>query len=158
MKTFIAVDLGGTNIRAAIVQEDGKILDVQKSKTEAHLGKDHVMKTMEDLIASLKGYEEAEGIGLGIPGPTDTVNGKIIISNNLPDLIGYPIADHIRNRFNKPTFMANDVKVAGLVTMQECEDQKIDEDLLDIYDLLTDIVLDNEDNIDFLNKLFGLIQ
>ena len=53
---------------------------------------------------------------------------------------------------------ALDVKVAGLVTMQECEDQKIDEDLLDIYDLLTDIVLDNEDNIDFLNKLFGLIQ
>ena len=45
-----------------------------------------------------------------------------------------------------------------MVTMQECEDQKIDEDLLDIYDLLTDIVLDNEDNIDFLNKLFGLIQ
>ena len=117
MKTFIAVDLGGTNIRAAIVQEDGKILDVQKSKTEAHLGKDHVMKTMEDLIASLQGYEEAEGIGLGIPGPTDTVNGKIIISNNLPDLIGYPIADHIRNRFNKPTFMANDVKVAGMAEM-----------------------------------------
>ena len=36
MRTFIAVDLGGTNIRAAIVQEDGEILDVQKKKTEAH--------------------------------------------------------------------------------------------------------------------------
>ena len=82
MRTFIAVDLGGTNIRAAIVQEDGEILDVQKKKTEAHLGKEHVMQTMEDLIASLDGYQEAEGIGLGIPGPTDTVNGKIIISNN----------------------------------------------------------------------------
>ena len=114
MKTFIAVDLGGTNIRAALVQEDGKILEVKKDRTEANLGKEHVMEKMENLISSLKDYENAEGIGLGIPGPTDTVNGKIIISNNLPDLVGYPIADRIRNHFNKPTFMANDVKVAGI--------------------------------------------
>ena len=114
MRTFIAVDLGGTNIRAALVDEDGKILDVKKDATEATLGKEHVMEKMEKLIASLNGYESAEGIGLGIPGPTDTVNGKIIISNNLPDLVAYPIADRIRKHFNKPTFMANDVKVAGL--------------------------------------------
>lgn len=114
MRTFIAVDLGGTNIRAAIVDEEGKILDVKKDMTEAHLGKEHVMEKMENLIASLKDYENALGIGLGIPGPTDTVNGKIIISNNLPDLVGYPIADRIREHFKKPTFMANDVKVAGL--------------------------------------------
>ena len=113
MKTFIAVDLGGTNIRAALVSEDGQILDVKKDKTEAQLGKDHIMEKMESLIASLDGYKDALGIGLGIPGPTDTVNGKIIISNDLPDLVGYPIADRIRNHFNKPTFMANDVKVAG---------------------------------------------
>ena len=47
-----------------------------------------------------------------------------------------------------------DVLVGGLVTAKECEGQKIDEDLLKIYDLLTDIVLDNEDNLDFLNALF----
>ena len=38
--------------------------------------------------------------------------------------------------------------------MQECEDKKIDEELLGIYDLLVDIVLDNEDDIGFLNRLF----
>ncbi|WP_297236585.1 ROK family protein, partial [uncultured Faecalicoccus sp.] len=69
MKTFIAVDLGGTNIRAALVQEDGKILEVKKDRTEANLGKEHVMEKMENLISSLKDYENAEGIGLGIPGP-----------------------------------------------------------------------------------------
>ena len=114
MRTFIAVDLGGTNIRAALVDEKGKILDIKKDATQADKGKEHVMKKMEDLIASLKDYEKADGIGLGIPGPTDTINGKIIISNNLPDLVGYPIADRIREHFHKPTFMANDVKVAGL--------------------------------------------
>ncbi len=47
-----------------------------------------------------------------------------------------------------------DLKVSSLVTMQECENKKIDEELLEIYDLLVDIVLDNEEDLDFLNQLF----
>jgi hypothetical protein len=47
-----------------------------------------------------------------------------------------------------------DALVSGLVTAKECEGQKIDEELLEIYDLLTDIVLENEEDLDFLNSLF----
>lgn len=47
-----------------------------------------------------------------------------------------------------------DLRVSSLVTMQECENKEIDEELLEIYDLLTDIVLDNEEDLDFLNQLF----
>ena len=47
-----------------------------------------------------------------------------------------------------------DVKVSGLVTAKECEGKVIDEELLEIYDLLTDIVLVNEEDLDFLNSLF----
>lgn len=47
-----------------------------------------------------------------------------------------------------------ELKVSSLVTMQECENEKIDEELLGIYDLLVDIVLDNEEDLDFLNQLF----
>ena len=47
-----------------------------------------------------------------------------------------------------------DVLVSGLVTAKECEGQKIDEELLEIYDLLTNIVLDNEEDLNFLNSLF----
>lgn len=47
-----------------------------------------------------------------------------------------------------------DLRVASLVTTKECEGKAIDEELLEIYDLLTDIVLDNEDDLDFLNSLF----
>lgn len=72
------------------------------------------METMISLIESLEGYDECEGIGLGIPGPIDTVHGKIIVSTNLPKLIGFPIADYIRKHFQKPTYMDNDVNVAGL--------------------------------------------
>lgn len=46
-----------------------------------------------------------------------------------------------------------DFKVASLVNAQE-DGETIDEELLEIYDLLTDIVLDNETDLDFLNELF----
>ncbi len=47
-----------------------------------------------------------------------------------------------------------DTRVSGLVTMNECEHQPIDHELLDIYDTLTDIILEHEEEINFLNKLF----
>lgn len=114
MSKFIGVDLGGTNIRAAVVNEDGTILRIKKAESHPERGAEPVMETMISLIESLEGYEECEGIGLGIPGPIDTVHGKIIVSTNLPKLIGFPIADYIQKHFQKPTYMDNDVKVAGL--------------------------------------------
>ena len=114
MKKYIGVDLGGTNVRAAVVREDGEILCIKKCASRPERGAEAVMETIISLIESLEGYEECEGIGLGIPGPIDTANGKILISTNLPKLIGFPIAEYIENHFHKPTFMNNDVKVAGL--------------------------------------------
>lgn len=114
MKTYIGVDLGGTNMRAAIVDEQGNILQMHKDSSEPEKGCESVMKKMIALIESLDGYSDCAGIGLGIPGPIDTINGKIIVSTNLPKLIGYPIAEHISKHFNKPVFMDNDVKVAAL--------------------------------------------
>lgn len=114
MSKFIGVDLGGTNIRAAVVNEDGKVLQIKKVESRPDRGAEPVMETMIALIESLEGNEECEGIGLGIPGPIDTVHGKIIVSTNLPKLIGFPIADYIQKHFQKPTYMDNDVKVAGL--------------------------------------------
>ena len=101
MRNFIGGDLGGTNIRAAIVSEDGTIKCMKKSESHPERGAEAVMETMISLIESLDGYEECEGIGMGIPGPIDTINGKIIVSTNLPKLIGFPIAEYIENHFRE---------------------------------------------------------
>ncbi len=47
-----------------------------------------------------------------------------------------------------------DTRISGLVTMDECEHKPIDHELLKIYDTLSDIILEHEEEIDFLNKLF----
>ena len=60
MRNFIGVDLGGTNIRAAIVSEDGTIKCMKKSESHPERGAEAVMETMISLIESLDGYEECE--------------------------------------------------------------------------------------------------
>lgn len=50
--------------------------------------------------------------------------------------------------------LALDVNVAGLVSLQEAQNKEIDSELLEIYDLLVDIVLENEEDLDSLNQLF----
>lgn len=114
MKTYIGVDLGGTNVRAAIVDDNGKILEMKKTSTEIHLGTAHVMNKIIELIKSLNGYEKASGIGLGVPGPVDTKEKVMVLASNLPGFQGYPIAKEIEEALNIPTYIDNDANVAGL--------------------------------------------
>ena len=114
MKTYIGVDLGGTNVRVALVDEHGTVLQDKKEASEVDKGVPYVIQKIIRLIESLDNYENAEGIGMGVPGPVDTVAGKIVVTNNLPGFAGEPLAQMIQDHFKKPTFMDNDVNVAGL--------------------------------------------
>jgi len=112
MKTFIGVDLGGTNVRAAKVDEQGRLLQVVKEATEIEKGVDHVIHKIISMIESIDGYEQCEGIGMGVPGPVDTKNGKMMLASFLPGFEGYPLVKHFRDHFHMDVYMDNDVNVA----------------------------------------------
>lgn len=114
MNTYIGVDLGGTNVRAAKVDETGKIIDVVKESTEIELGVEHVIDKIVRMIQSLDGYENAKGIGLGVPGPVDTEKGVMMLSTNLPGFTGYPMCEEISKRCGLKAYADNDVNVACL--------------------------------------------
>lgn len=114
MKTFIGVDLGGTNVRVAKVDEKGAILQIVKEPTEIEKGTEHVISKIISMIESIDGYKDCKGIGMGVPGPVDTLEGKMVLATNLPGFEGYPIAAKITEHFNIPTFVDNDVNVAGM--------------------------------------------
>ncbi len=111
---YIGIDLGGTNVRVALVNEDGNVLQVVKQATEIEHGTAHVMSKIKSMIREIKGYESIKGIGLGVPGPVDTKNRCLLLSSNLPGFTNYPIAQEIEEEFNVPTFIDNDANVAGL--------------------------------------------
>ena len=114
MKTYIGVDLGGTNVRVAKVDQEGNILQIVKEPTEIGKGTEHVISKIISMIERIDGYAECGGIGMGVPGPVDTVNGKMILATNLPGFQGFPIVQGIQDHFHMPTFLDNDVNVAGM--------------------------------------------
>ena len=114
MSNFIGVDLGGTNVRVAKVSSEGTVLQIIKEATEIEKGVQHVIDKICRMIESIDGYTECLGIGLGVPGPVDTREGKMIIATNLPGFEGYPLASKIQDHFKKPTYVDNDANVAGL--------------------------------------------
>lgn len=114
MKTYIGVDLGGTNVRAAIVDEEGNVLVQKKSPSYAQEGKEKVMDTIINLIKSLPDYESCSGIGVGVPGPCDEKTGSMVLATNLPGFEGYSIANKLEETFHMPSFIDNDANVAAL--------------------------------------------
>lgn len=114
MKTYIGVDLGGTNLRVAKVDEDGNLLQILKEHTEISKGTKHVMDKIIRMIGSIDGIQDCQGIGLGVPGPVDTKEGRMVLATNLPGFEGFPIAKVVEEHFHIPTFLDNDVNVAGL--------------------------------------------
>ena len=92
MKTYLGIDLGGTNVRVAKVTRDGIVLAEVKRPSLAQEGPRRVMDNMMEMIREIPGYTECEGIGVGVPGPVDTINGKMLMATNLPGFELYPIA------------------------------------------------------------------
>lgn len=113
----LAVDLGGTQIRAALCDPRGQILRRIAHPTQAAEGPDAVIKRLIDTIVEAMAGTPADqiaGIGIGAPGPLNPVSGILMEAPNLPGWINVPLRNIISARFSLPTFLGNDANVAGL--------------------------------------------
>ena len=115
MKYYIGVDLGGTNVRVAKVDENGNIVqDVIKPSHGLEGPKELISETIFSCLEEIKDIDKCEGIGIGVPGAVDPVKRAMAISTNLVGFKDYPIADLIQEKYKIPTFIDNDANVAGL--------------------------------------------
>jgi glucokinase len=111
---IIGVDIGGTKIRAGAVNHNGEIIGAPV--TVDTVGSDESEKIfgrISDSIAEViknSGYKtlEISGIGMGVTGPLDTVEGTILECPQLPTMNFYPLREKIREKFNLPVIMDND--------------------------------------------------
>jgi glucokinase len=113
----IGLDLGGTNLRAAAVDESGKMLDQVSGKTEYSAGREAIVHDMTDAIQTLRnrcGAQELAGIGVGVPGFIQMREGVIRNSNNLSSLENFPIRDELSQRLGVPVILENDANAAAL--------------------------------------------
>lgn len=113
MNYYIGIDLGGTNVRVAKVDDDGKI--VQDVIADSH-GKEGPEAIEANIISLLSEFDlsDVKSIGLAIPGPVDGEKNVITIATNIPGCAGYPFADNISKATGVPVFLDNDANAAGL--------------------------------------------
>ena len=88
MKDFrIGVDIGGTNIAAAIVSDDGKVLYKKSNPTNADKGPqgsiDVIISTIRELMENTELSSRVRGIGIGVPGVCDIKKGIVEFAPNL---------------------------------------------------------------------------
>ncbi|MFL5679251.1 MAG: ROK family transcriptional regulator [Chloroflexota bacterium] len=110
----IGVDLGEQAFSGAVVNLSGEI---QRTASEPIRGRDGetALDALYRLIDALASDESGTllGIGVGTPGIVDTENGTILWAVNL-DWQNLPLGLLLRNRYDVPTYVANDSRAAAL--------------------------------------------
>ena len=114
MKNVIGIDLGGTNVRVAKINENGEILQELKSPSYGLEGPEVVVPNLVNLIKQIDDYKNCAGIGIGVPGPVDTVNKIMTLSSNLTGFTNYPMAKMLEEATGLDVYIDNDANVAGL--------------------------------------------
>jgi glucokinase len=114
----IGVDLGGTNLRIAAVNQQGELMEKVTLGTRVSLGKDHVIHEMCDAIRVLavkySNVGALQGIGVGVPGIIDMKTGMLRESPNLPGWAESPVQAEIEQRLGTRVILENDANVAAL--------------------------------------------
>jgi glucokinase len=113
---LIAVDFGGTSLRAALFdQESPQLARHKKIPTKAADGPDAVIRRMIKSIESvLPKSTKGLRIGVGTPGPVDPYQGVILEAPNLPGWKDVPLQARLENHFGCPVHLGNDGNVAAL--------------------------------------------
>jgi glucokinase len=114
----IGVDLGGTNLRIAAVDEGGELLEKFTSGTDLARGRDFVIDEMTQAIRRLlekyHGHGVSHGVGIGVPGIIDMDTGMLRESPNLPGWSEFPVHAEIERHLGIPVMLENDANAAAL--------------------------------------------
>jgi glucokinase len=120
MKPYaLAVDIGGTNIRSALVTRDGAIHARVVVREHAERGPDVVIDSIlfacgRTLAESGVDRCEVEAVALGFGGTVNGREGLVLVSSNLPAWDHYPLRDHVAQRLGLPVLLDNDTNLAAL--------------------------------------------
>ncbi|MHC4430565.1 MAG: ROK family protein [Planctomycetota bacterium] len=116
-KTFVGIDVGGTNIKIGMFDADLKLLSKTSVTTDADMGPEVVIDKMAQTVKGLLdeaglSLTDIVAIGIGTPGPAKYSEGVIIRSTNMPKFKNVPICKMLNERLGAPVVFDNDANVA----------------------------------------------
>lgn len=118
MAYFLGLDLGGTNVKAGVMDEGGHVVAKLSAPTNVQAGFEKVCLAMAEAgrgaVAQAEvAMEEVAGIGIGSPGLLDFEAGVVVASPNFPEWVKVPLGPRIRELLGRPTVIENDGNAAG---------------------------------------------
>lgn len=106
----IGIDLGGTQVRAALV-EDGRLLKRAAMPTDVAGGPQAVMQQFFELITQVcprEQWQNVAAVGVCAPGPLDSESGVVLHIPTLPGWDDFPLRETLRQELQRPVFLEND--------------------------------------------------
>ncbi len=115
---YVGLDVGGTTMKASVVDDQGRASRSVSVPTEAHKGQDHGLATMCVAIrraaaAAGKSMTDIAGIGVATPGTMDIAAGIVLDPPNLKPWQNVPVKQFIHDTFQIPTAFQNDANAAA---------------------------------------------
>jgi glucokinase len=114
MGTIVAVDIGGTHLRAALYEPDNP-QPISHQRIQTHTEEPGVYTRMEALIESIwPNDQKVMAIGVASPGPLDPHTGYILKTPNIREWQNFPLGPNLSKHFKVPAFVDNDANLAAL--------------------------------------------
>ena len=115
---YVGVDIGGTNLKAGLVDESGTLLATQKMKVASIVDREGLAWTVASLVQELAKaanipVSDVASVGVGVPGTVDIRAGSIAYTCNLP-LRDVPLRKLFHKYLNIPLYIENDANCAAL--------------------------------------------
>ena len=114
MSIRIAVDLGGTHLRAAAFRKNETKPFAHKKTTSRSKDEnifERILRLIEEVMPT---DEDVTGIGVAVPGPVNPVTGTIIKMPNIPGMNGFPLVERLTEKLGVPVYLGNDANLAAL--------------------------------------------
>ncbi|GLY96966.1 ROK family protein [Actinoplanes sp. NBRC 103695] len=117
-RVVIALDVGGTGMKCALVHPDGRVLWTERHLTRAERGPEAVTENILSVALGLREKARSDGlepaaVGLVVPGVVDEANGVAVWSSN----VGFrdvPMRDLVAAHVGLPAALGHDVRAGGM--------------------------------------------
>lgn len=113
----LGLDLGGTNIKTAVLEHSGgefEVVSTGSVETGAAEGPEAVTANLVAVGRDESSHGHITTLGLGVPGHFDRDSGQILLFPNLAGWNGFPLRDRISKALNMDTWMVNDARAFTL--------------------------------------------
>lgn len=114
---FLGIDLGGTNIKEGLFDENMKLIKKGSAPTNCEKGAEAVVENIGDLFEHIVAdtgcsFDDIIAAGIGSPGPVNLREGIVVAAPNIAAFRNTPLRKMVRKRLGKPTVMENDANAA----------------------------------------------